>query len=154
MKNYTNLLLLFALVLSISFTGCGKDDEKPDTEGPTVELRDPFDNKTYTRGGALPLDATFKDASGMKSCVVTIEYNDVVSKTQLKGIGSPWTPAENGDVHNLTFKGEKVEVITEAKLFNQNIEAACLGGSYTVIFDMEDKIGKTSQKKVNIVIGE
>jgi len=158
MKNYTNLLLLFALVLSISFAGCGKDDEKPDTEGPILDLSDeksdPFENRTYTRGGALPLNATFKDASGMKSCAVTITYNDVAPKTQLKGIGSPWTPAENEDVDNLSFEGKKGgETITKEQLFGQNIEAACLGGIYTITFDMEDMVGNKSQKKVNINIG-
>ncbi len=153
MKNHTNLLLFFALVLMISFTSCGKDDETPDTEGPTVELKDPFDNKTYYKGSALPLDVTFKDASGLKSCAVSIKYNDNAPKTQLKGIGSPWLPAENGNVDNLAIIGTKGgETITKAQLFGQNIEAACLGGSYTITFDMEDKVGNKSQKMVNIVI--
>ncbi|MBI9060899.1 MAG: hypothetical protein JEZ14_02845 [Marinilabiliaceae bacterium] len=159
MKNYTNLLLLFALVLSISFTGCGKDDEEPDVEGPTVELRDPVEIKTYAKGGALPLDATFKDASGMKSCVVTIKYNDVATKTQLKGVGTAWTPAENNTKHIINFNGEKdLTIVLDESLpvsewlFGQRIEVGCLGGIYTVTFDMEDKIGKTSTKTVDIVI--
>jgi len=158
MKNYTNLLLLFALVLSISFTGCGKDDEKPDTDAPILDLskeeNNPFENRTYTKGGPLPLNATFKDESGMKSCAVSIVYNDATPKTQLKGIGSPWTPVENGDIDNLSFEGKKgEETVTKEQLFGQNIEASCLSGIYTITFDMEDKVGNKSQKKVNIVIG-
>ncbi len=126
--------------------------ELNDTEGPTVELHDPFKNKTYKKGGALPLNATFKDASGMKSCAVTIKYNDVAPQTQLKGISSLWAPAENGDVDNFIFGEGKEEVIIKAKLFDQNIDATCLAGIYIVTFNMEDKVGNTSQMTVNIVI--
>lgn len=154
MNKFTNLLIISTVLLSFALVSCGKDDEKPDTDPPTVELRDPFENKTYNRGAALPLDVTFSDKSGMKSCVVSITYNDVAPATQLKGIGTPWAPAENNETDDLVIKGTKGgETVTKAKLFDQNIEAACLGGSYTITFDMEDNVGNKSQKTVTIVIG-
>jgi len=57
--------------------------ENPDLIPLGIELRDPIENKTYTRGGSLPLDATFKSGHGLKRCSITITYNDAGGQAHL-----------------------------------------------------------------------
>ncbi|WP_289055501.1 DUF4625 domain-containing protein [Carboxylicivirga marina] len=150
----TKLTKTLALsLLLIGTIACGSDDEGPDTEGPTVDITTPNETDLYKRGSALPLDAVFSDNRELATCVISISYVESSPAAQLKGIGTPWTPAENGDKETITFTEKKEEKITIPQLFGEDIEGACLGGTYKLTFVMTDATGNSSTKEVNIQIG-
>jgi len=148
-----------ALALSLLFVGmvaCGSDSEGPDTEGPSVVITTPNTTDTYTKGSNLPLVATFKDNRGLKDCQITIEYVGAIpGSTVLKGIGTPWAPAETGAIHKITFNEEKSKDINEPQLFDQAIEAACLSGIYKLTFVITDAAEEPNQttETIDIKIG-
>lgn len=150
-------LLPIALMALVIISGCKKKEEDPgpDTTKPTVEFSKPSaDGSTsYTRGTGMDLDAVFRDDRALKNCTITIRYNDPVpAKAELKGIGTPWTPAEEGTEFIITFNSETEKRVQEAMLFDQDIEASCLTGSYTLKFVILDKSDNKSEKLVDVTI--
>ncbi len=155
MNKMIKLLPIALLVMAFTFS-CKKSDPDPgpDTTAPTVEFTKPNADGTtkYSRGSSMDLDAVFKDDRALKSCTITISYNAAAPSTALKGIGTPWTPAEDGSQHVISFNGETEKEEKVAMLFDQEIEAACLAGSYTLKFVMLDKTDNKSEKLVDITI--
>ncbi|MBK3518714.1 hypothetical protein [Carboxylicivirga marina] len=139
----TKLTKTLALsLLLIGAIACGSDDEGPDTEGPTVVITTPVANQQFNKASGymdLPLVAIFKDNKGLGKCDITIEYIEATpGKAALKGIGSPWTPAENGETHTINFNEERSKDVNEPQLFGVPIEAACTGGIYRLTLTMYD----------------
>lgn len=153
----TKLTKTFALCLLVFATiACGGGDDGPDTQGPTVEITTPNTTEIYKRGEALPLVATFNDNRGLKDCKITIEYiSGLPGSAELKGVGSPWSPAENNEVHTISFNGSKSQDVNEAQLFKEPIEAACLSGIYRLTFTMSDNATEpnVSTETIEIKIG-
>ncbi|MCG8581779.1 MAG: DUF4625 domain-containing protein [Bacteroidales bacterium] len=150
-KKITKTLALSFLLLGVF--ACGSDSEGPDTEGPSVDITTPNETDTYKRRTALPLNAKFTDNKELAKCVISISYVTPTTSAQLKGIGTPWAPAENGETETINFTEKKEQIVTIPMLFDQEIEAACLGGDYKLKFDMTDAEGNTSTKEITIKIG-
>ena len=148
-------LLPLTLLLVLLSVSCSKsnDDPGPDITVPTIEFTKPNADGTtsYTRGLPMDLNATFKDDRALSKCIVTITYTEESPKTVLKGIGSPWAPAELGDQFTIDFTGEKEKVVS-VDLFDDPIEAACLGGKYTLKFVVTDKTGNELTKLVDVTL--
>ncbi|MCU4164596.1 DUF4625 domain-containing protein [Carboxylicivirga caseinilyticus] len=139
MKKLINVLTL-SLLVSLLISCKKSEDPKPDTEAPTIEFVKPVSNgsTSYSRGLPMDLSATFKDNSALSECVVTISYHATSTSNVLKGIGSPWAPAETGEQFVISFNGEKEKVVS-TNLFEDDIEIACLSGNYTLTFVVTDK---------------
>ncbi|WP_430817282.1 DUF4625 domain-containing protein [Carboxylicivirga sp. RSCT41] len=150
-KKITKTLALSFLLFGVF--ACGSDSEGPDTEGPSVDITTPNETDTYKRGSALPLNAKFTDNRELAKCIISISYVTPTGSAQLKGIGTPWAPAENGDTEVIIFTEKKEQVVTIDKLFGDEIEAACLGGDYKLKFEMSDAEGNQSVKEITIKIG-
>ncbi len=136
-KEFTKTLA-FGLVL-LGMVACGGGSDGPDTAAPTVMITTPNTVDTYTRGSDLPLVATFKDNRGLKRCVITIEYVGAVPGiAALKGVDTPWAPAETEAEHVINFYDSKEKDVNVAQLFDMPIEAACTGGVYRLTFTISD----------------
>ena len=151
-KKITKTLALSFLLIGVF--ACGSDSEGPDTEGPSVDITTPNETDTYKRGTALPLNAKFTDNKELAKCIISISYvTPASSAAQLKGIGTPWTPAENGDTEVINFTEKKEQTVTISMLFGQEIEAACLSGDYKLKFEMTDAEGNATSEEITIKIG-
>jgi len=153
MKKIINVLTVGILLLTFASSCKKNDDPKPDVEAPTIEFAKPsLDGSTaYSRGFSMDFSATFRDNKALKQCVVTISYNPEVTTSMLKGIGSPWTPVQTEEQFSIEFDGEKEKVVS-VNLFDDDIEIACLSGSYTLTFAVEDESENKFTTTVDITI--
>ncbi|MBS2097470.1 DUF4625 domain-containing protein [Carboxylicivirga linearis] len=153
MKKLLNILTVGLLALSVTSSCKKSDDPGPDEQAPTIEFTKPSaDGSTvYYRGMSMDFSATFRDDRALKQCQVNISYNSVTPSSILKGIGSPWGPAENGDSDVFLFDGEKEETIS-TNLFDEDIEIACLAGEYTLTFVVMDESENTFTTTVDVTI--
>ena len=114
-----------------------------DEIAPTVKITSPNTTNLYKRGTDLRLVARFKDNGVLKNCKITIKYISALPGfLNLKGIGSPWSPAENNDVHTLIFNGSHDKKVNVKQLFDVPIEAACLSGIYRLTLITSDDAKK------------
>ena len=154
-EKLTKTLALGLLVIAMAACG-GSDDEGPDTQGPSVQITTPNTTDTYTRGNNLPLEATFTDNRGLDNCEITIDYIGATpGAVELKGIGTPWTPAETDKVHTIKFNDVTTKDVDEEQLFEMPIEAACLGGVYRLTFVISDNAPEpnVTTETIDIKIG-
>lgn len=136
-KNLTKTLALGLILLGA--LACGGGSDGPDTEAPTVAISKPNTTDIYKRGSDLPLMASFNDNRGLKKCVITIEYiGPLPGVPSLKGIDTPWYPAEKDQEHVINFNEEKSRDVNEAQLFNMPIELSCSSGVYRLTFTISD----------------
>lgn len=153
-KNLTKILALGMVVFSL--VACGGGSDGPDTEAPTISISKPNSTDLNKRGSDLPLIATFKDNRGLDKCVITIEFQGVTPKQAiLKGIDTPWAPAENNEKHEIIFNSEKTADVNETQLFNMPIENSCSSGTYTLTFTITDTAEEpnTTVETLDIQIG-
>lgn len=148
--------MMLSIVLALFNTSCGGSDSDPvaDTEAPTIEFVKPnIDGSTsFSRGTPMDVDLTFKDNMGLEKCVVTITYPIQASTSELlKGIGSPWQPAENGEEFTIEFDGETEKQVT-TDLFTDPIEVSCLSGTYVLTFVLEDTSANTATETITVTI--
>lgn len=153
MKKIINVLTVGILLITLSNSCKKSEDPKPDEEAPTIEFTKPsMDGSTeYSRGLPMDFSATFRDNKALKECVVTISYNYETTSSVLKGIGSPWAPAELGEQFTIEFDGETEKTVA-TNLFDDDIEISCLSGSYTLTFVVEDKSGNLFTTTVDVSI--
>ena len=155
-EKLTKTLALSLLVITMAACGGSDDDEGPDTQGPSVEITTPNTTDTYKRSGNLPLEATFTDNRGLDNCEITIDYvGEIPGSAELKGIGTPWTPAESNKVHTIKFNDVKTKDVNESQLFDMSIEPSCLSGVYRLTFVISDNAPEpnVTTETIDIKIG-
>ncbi|MCT4588296.1 MAG: DUF4625 domain-containing protein [Carboxylicivirga sp.] len=125
-----------------------------DKQAPSVTISAPNSTDMYKRGNNLKLHATFEDNIGLHDCQISIKYIGTLSgSAELKGIGTPWSPVEDNQVHSISFLGSKTKSVNESQLFDEPIEAACLSGIYRLTFKLSDISGNKKTETMDIKIG-
>lgn len=71
MKKHLLLILSLLVLVLLMPTGCKKEPD-PDVEKPSIELWSPANNATFTKGGKVGYNITFKDDNQLYSFKIDI----------------------------------------------------------------------------------
>ena len=143
------ITLIPVWVILLILISCSKGEtEAPqpiDEYAPTMTISSPTDGASMPKGAFLILDAVFEDDIALKELKVSLTAPRDL-KT-LKGIKEPWSPVD--EVIMLT--GTK-HIIEAHNLFNEEVPADCLSGTYKLNFELIDAKGKVATKAIDVVV--
>ena len=139
-KQLTKVLAI--ILLSFSAVSCGSDDEEPDTTAPQVTIEAPTADQKIKREATIPLEVTFTDDKGLKKCTISLTKSTTKS---LKGTPLAWEPK----MVEILLSGKEVEK-KMSDVFSEAAPFDCAIGFYDLNLTIEDEVGKTTEKTVQI----
>ncbi|TRX71142.1 DUF4625 domain-containing protein [Carboxylicivirga sp. M1479] len=147
MKKLMSIISIWAIMfILISCSKSNGEDPQPvDEHPPTMNITSPTSGASIPKGANLILEGIFEDDIALKELKVSLIAPEELKA--LNGIKDPWAPADNV----IALTGTK-HILEAYLLFNENVPADCLSGTYKLLLELIDAKEKVTTKTIDIVV--